>query len=107
MAMTAHAVSGEANWHVGDDIRKARLNAGLEQAELAERIGVSRPTLSKWERGKSEPTISQFRAIARETEQPWLLVQNAKNLKMLPLDPGQMELSFAFPPALDIVGCTK
>ena len=32
----------------------ARVNAGLTQAELAEKMGVSRATVINWESGKSE-----------------------------------------------------
>jgi transcriptional regulator with XRE-family HTH domain len=36
-------------------LKTARLAAGLTQAELAELIGVTRLTVSKWERGESSP----------------------------------------------------
>lgn len=32
----------------------ARVNAGLTQAELAEKMGVSRASVTDWERGKRE-----------------------------------------------------
>ena len=35
-------------------IEAARVNSGLTQAELAEKMGVSRTTVINWERGKSE-----------------------------------------------------
>ena len=48
----------------GDEIRKRRILAKMGQAELALKMGVSRPLISKWERGISEPTISQWRRLA-------------------------------------------
>lgn len=54
-------------WTPGDEIRKAREIAGMDQQALADQLGVSRPTISKWERGRTEPTISQWRAIMRAT----------------------------------------
>lgn len=39
-------------WTLGDRLRKAREFAGLEQGELAERIGISRGTVSNYELGR-------------------------------------------------------
>lgn len=39
----------------GDNIRNARQKAGLTQAELAQRIGVSMRTVGNWERGDTPP----------------------------------------------------
>jgi transcriptional regulator with XRE-family HTH domain len=36
----------------------ARHRAGLTQAELAERVGVARPLISKYERGRKDPSIT-------------------------------------------------
>lgn len=41
----------------------ARKNAGLTQRDLARICGVSESTVHNWERGKSEPSISQARKI--------------------------------------------
>ncbi len=44
----------------GDDcpaqIKRLRARLGLTQAALAERIGVSFPTINRWENGKSRPS---------------------------------------------------
>lgn len=37
----------------------------LSQHEIAERLGVSDPTVSKWLQGKQSMTVAQFFAIAR------------------------------------------
>ena len=55
-------------------LKAARLLAEMEQAELAERIGVARQTISNWERGVAEPSATYFVRWANETGQPlaWL-----------------------------------
>ena len=44
-------------------LKAARVNAGLTQAMLAEKLNVSETTIWKWENGKSEPKLSQFAKI--------------------------------------------
>ncbi|MDD2429154.1 MAG: helix-turn-helix transcriptional regulator [Eubacteriales bacterium] len=41
-----------------DKILYCRKKAGLSQEQLAERIGVSRQAISKWETGDAVPEIS-------------------------------------------------
>ena len=43
-------------------IRKARK---FTQEELGDKIGVSRQTVSSWEKGEFEPTLDSIRAIAQ------------------------------------------
>lgn len=45
-------------------IKRARMGAGLTQAQLAQAAGVSSITVSRWERGSSEPRLHQFRRLA-------------------------------------------
>jgi transcriptional regulator with XRE-family HTH domain len=40
----------------GHDLQKARIRAGLSQQEVAERLDVTQPTVSNWERGQSTPS---------------------------------------------------
>ncbi len=49
---------------VGKLIRATRKKRGMSQAELAEKIGVQRPVISKYENGLIEPSLSQLRKIA-------------------------------------------
>lgn len=49
----------------GDTIRKLRLNALLTQKDLAERSGVSRVTISKYESSGSSPSPLSVRKIAK------------------------------------------
>ncbi len=40
---------------IGDRVRQARKSAGLSQADLAKRIGVSQPAIATWESGVHDP----------------------------------------------------
>lgn len=42
----------------------ARVNAGLTQAEVAKLMRVSKQTVCNWEKGKTEPSISQATALS-------------------------------------------
>lgn len=42
----------------------ARVNSGLTQAEFAKKIGVSLSTVINWEKGRTEPDVSQLRKIS-------------------------------------------
>ena len=48
---------------LGDHIRKRRLDLGLLQREVAERIGVTTQTITNWELGRTEPGIRALVAI--------------------------------------------
>ncbi|WP_102410877.1 helix-turn-helix domain-containing protein [Beduinella massiliensis] len=45
---------------VGNHIRNARLRLGLNQAEAAERAGISTPYYSKYERGVIKPNLDRL-----------------------------------------------
>ncbi len=46
-------------------LKNRRLQAGLTQRTLAERLSVSSKTLSRWERGLDEPRVSHRQALAK------------------------------------------
>ena len=48
---------------LGDHIRKRRLDLGLLQRDVAERIGVSTDTITNWELARTEPGIRSLVAI--------------------------------------------
>lgn len=50
--------------NLGNIIRKLRLSRGMEQNELAERIGITQSHLSKIETGKANPSLKKLRKIA-------------------------------------------
>ncbi len=47
----------------GREIRLIRTQHALTQSGLAGRLGVSQPTVSLWERGRSIPSASQMREL--------------------------------------------
>lgn len=49
---------------IGSNIKKLRTGQGLTQDQLAERLYVTRQTVSNWERGASQPDLEQLEAIA-------------------------------------------
>lgn len=42
---------------LGDQIHKLRKENNLSQEQLAEKVGVARQTISKWELGETAPDI--------------------------------------------------
>lgn len=42
----------------------ARVNAGMTQEEVAKRMKISKNTLVNWEKGMSEPSVTQGRELA-------------------------------------------
>ena len=49
---------------IGENISNLRREAGLSQEALAEKLGVSRQTLAKWESGESVPDVLRCDALA-------------------------------------------
>lgn len=49
---------------LGEQIRRARLEKGLQQDELADRLGVTRMTVSRLERGQSVSVDTALRALS-------------------------------------------
>lgn len=101
--MTAPA--SRPRWSVGDLIRKARRDAGMEQADLAHDLEVARSTLSAWENGHGEPSVSQWWRIADVTNANWLLSRESHDSHIfwqpgLVVGDGQARLDFSLPPSL-------
>lgn len=61
-------------WTVADRIRKAREQAGLEQQQLAAKTGLSRVTISNYERGATTPQPTAFTLLSQALGVPveWL-----------------------------------
>ena len=55
---------------VAGRLREARALAGHSVRSIAPLVGVTRTTVSNWENGLSEPSISQFALWAAATKQP-------------------------------------
>ena len=50
--------------NLGNSLFQARKKRGLSQEEVAEQLGVSRQTISKWETGETIPDIRQSKHLA-------------------------------------------
>ena len=56
---------------VGENIRRLRLSAKLTQQELADKLNVTRSTVTQWERGWSMPRMSKLRSISEVFDVPY------------------------------------
>lgn len=65
---------------LSDKIYYCRKKAGLSQEALAERIGVSRQAISKWETGEAAPEINKLPLLAKtfSVTADWLLDDEAE-----------------------------
>ncbi|MFD2840113.1 helix-turn-helix domain-containing protein [Populibacterium corticicola] len=73
--MSIDAFAGKIpQFTMGDRLRKAREQAGLESSEFADEIGVSRNTITNYERDKVAPRKIVLKAWALRTGVPiqWL-----------------------------------
>lgn len=50
--------------HIGQQIRKARKNAGMTQEQLAATLHISRQTVSSWENARSQPDYQMLQTLA-------------------------------------------
>lgn len=50
---------------LSDNLRKLRKRNGYTQESLAEKLGISRQSVAKWERGDSSPDLSNLGELAK------------------------------------------
>ena len=50
---------------IGKKIMDLRKKSGLSQEELAEKVGVARQTISKWELGETSPDLKQSKELSK------------------------------------------
>lgn len=55
---------------IGDRLRAARLHVNLSQVDLGERVGRDHKTVHRWERGDSDPRLSDLLLLAHALEVP-------------------------------------
>ena len=65
IAMVEFTVKGVDNVELGKQIYELRKKANLSQEQLAEQVGVSRQTISKWELGETAPDIKQAQVLSQ------------------------------------------
>lgn len=56
---------------VGEDLRKARIEAGMTQSDVALKTGVQQAVISRLERGEGNPTIKMLQDIAAGLGRTW------------------------------------
>ena len=49
---------------LSENLQRLRMQSGLSQKELAEKLHVARQTVSKWEKGTSDPSTHNLIALA-------------------------------------------
>ena len=49
--------------HMGDHLRARRMDLGLQQRDVAERLGVHAASIRNWESGRTEPALDLFRGV--------------------------------------------
>lgn len=54
----------DVNWQIGKNLASLRKKYHMTQEDVAERIGVSRQAIAKWEKGESIPDLSNCIALA-------------------------------------------
>ena len=74
-----------------DKILQLRKRSGLSQEALAERIGVSRQAVSKWETGEAVPELSKLLLLARafSVTTDYLLSEDESEPKPLEASPAE------------------
>ena len=65
MSMIEFIAKGVDNMELGKQIYELRRKANLSQEQLAEKVGVSRQTISKWELGETAPDIKQAQVLSQ------------------------------------------
>ena len=65
MSMIEFIAKGVDNMELGKQIYELRKKANLSQEQLAEKVGVSRQTISKWELGETAPDIKQAQVLSQ------------------------------------------
>ena len=63
--MIEFIAKGVDNVELGKQIYELRKKANLSQEQLAEKVGVSRQTISKWELGETAPDIKQAQILSQ------------------------------------------
>lgn len=61
--------------HIGNKLKELRSAAGMTQTDLASALDVTPNTVSRWEGGVNQPSVTDLDRIARILEQPiWALL---------------------------------
>ena len=72
--------------HVGQVIRKYRTTAGMDQAVLSAKLGLSQNAISNWERGISRPDVDNIPALCDALNVPVTELLGVEQKLALPID---------------------
>ena len=64
MSASAEPVGSSPAEQLSERLRRFREERGMSRSELAERAGLSRPTIWAWESGKTQPRNSNLQTLA-------------------------------------------
>lgn len=56
---------------------EARIDSGLTQREMAERLGVKQPALARWEAGETMPTLDTLFRVAKTLQLDFSITPDA------------------------------
>lgn len=56
---------------------QARLDAGMTQRQMAERLGVKQPALARWEAGTTMPTLDTLYRLAKALDLTFVITPDA------------------------------
>ena len=59
-----------SNFKFGNYLTELRTNSGLSQTELGQEVGVSNKAVSKWENGKSKPSLEVLNKLSKLFNEP-------------------------------------
>ena len=76
------------NIEIANKLVELRKNHELSQEELAEKLGISRQAISKWERAESSPDTDNLIALAKlyDISLDELLLNKEKKVDNTPID---------------------
>lgn len=82
-------------------LRATRALSGLSSREIAPMIGVSAAAVTRWERGETEPSVTQFLLWAQATRQPAQQLLDGLDVTCATRD-SNPQPSDLYPDALDV-----
>ena len=95
------------NYVTGNTIRQLRESRKLTQAELAEKIGVSSKTVSKWETAKGLPDVSLLQPLAQALGISVIELMNGEQIINKNLSANMLRCKFFVCPICgNIIHCT-
>ena len=62
------SINSDAGFRLGQEVRRARIDSGLTQAQLYEMTGISQTLIGRIESGKANPRLETLERIADALE---------------------------------------